>query len=150
MVKNHRFRIAVRGVLLDHLGRFLILRRAKEARGEKGYWELPGGGLDFGETPQDALKREVFEETHLSCRITEPLVVWNHHREDQVQIIGMTFSCDLPEGDIVLSHEHDDYAWVTLDTLKDYKVFPELLEEASGFWCIVEAHRSIHHDVGDF
>jgi len=50
-------------VLLSHLGR-------GDARGR---WTLPGGGLDFGERPADAVVREVYEETGLTVRVEELL-----------------------------------------------------------------------------
>jgi len=50
-------------VLLSHL-------RRGDAR---GLWTLPGGGLDFGERPADAVVREVYEETGLTVRVEELL-----------------------------------------------------------------------------
>ncbi len=128
MDNQHRFRIAVRG-LIERDGCFLLLRRTKPARGEMGYWELPGGGLDFGESPEQALRREIDEETGLTVSIGEPLCVWHHLRDNAVQIIGMTLRCQLTGGSVKLSDEHDDYAWLTIEQIEQKKVFPELLSE---------------------
>lgn len=54
------YRISVKALILDQAKRFLL---AKE---DSGFWELPGGGLDFGENPQSCLKREIFEEMGLT------------------------------------------------------------------------------------
>ncbi len=52
------YRVSVKGLVLDETEtRFLLSQE------ESGTWELPGGGLDWGEDPQDALKREIKEET---------------------------------------------------------------------------------------
>jgi len=56
--QNH-FRVSVKGIAIDETGRFLL---AKE---DNGKWELLGGGLDHGEDPIAALKREIKEETGL-------------------------------------------------------------------------------------
>lgn len=56
--QNH-FRVSVKGIAVDETGRFLL---AKE---DNGKWELLGGGLDHGEDPIAALKREINEETGL-------------------------------------------------------------------------------------
>ncbi len=132
MKNGQRFRIAVRG-LIEKSGKYLLLERAKPARGEMGYWELPGGGLDFGESPEAALRREIDEETGLTVEICEPLRIWHHLRGDSVQIIGMTSRCKWLSGDVRLSDEHLDYAWLTLDQIRQKKIFPELLEELSDF-----------------
>ncbi len=53
------YRVSVKALVIDDHGRFLL---QKEGR---GVWDLPGGGLDFGEEPRVALKREVQEEVGL-------------------------------------------------------------------------------------
>lgn len=125
---KNRYRIAVRGIV-EVEGKFLILKRTKPARGERDFWELPGGGQDFGESPQEALIRELDEETGLSVIVGQPVCVWHHLRPDNVQIIGMTFKCKAMSTEIRLSEEHSEYAWVTKDELASYKVFPELITE---------------------
>ncbi len=54
------YRISIKALIIDDEKRFLL---AKE---ENGMWELPGGGLDFGENPQECLIREIKEEMGLS------------------------------------------------------------------------------------
>lgn len=57
-------RIAAYG-LITAADRILLCRLSATVRTHRGYWTLPGGGLDFGETPVDAMIREVKEETGL-------------------------------------------------------------------------------------
>jgi 8-oxo-dGTP diphosphatase len=61
---TQRQRIAVYGVCTDEEGR-LLLTRASPALALRGRWFLPGGGVDHGEHPTEALRREVTEETGL-------------------------------------------------------------------------------------
>lgn len=63
MIDQNHYRVSVKGIAIDATGRFLL---AKE---DNGKWELLGGGLDHGEDPIAALKREIMEETGLE--ITE-------------------------------------------------------------------------------
>ncbi len=128
MENQQKFRIAVRG-LIEKNGLFLLLKRSKPARGEMGFWELPGGGLDFGESPEQALLREIDEETGLTVTVAEPLSLWHHMRGESVEIIGMTSRCQWCSGDVLLSDEHSDFAWLTIGQIKQKKVFPELLDE---------------------
>lgn len=60
-------RTAARVVLLDRDGRILLLRAKDPADPAKGgWWEIPGGGMDPGETSAEAARRELFEETGIT------------------------------------------------------------------------------------
>lgn len=128
MSNEGTFRIAVRGLVM-HDGKFLLVKRSKIARGEYGFWELPGGGLDFGESPEGALKRELQEEVQMDIELVKPLGVWHYLRNENVQIIGFTFLCNTNQSEAILSHEHLEYVWINKDEISNYKVFPELLLE---------------------
>jgi 8-oxo-dGTP diphosphatase len=62
-------RLAAYGVLRDGDGR-VVLVRASDRSDLTGTWFLPGGGVDFGEHPRDAVAREVAEETGITVRVT--------------------------------------------------------------------------------
>jgi 8-oxo-dGTP diphosphatase len=64
-VQNY-FRVSVKGIAIDGTGRFLL---AKEAN---GMWEILGGGLDHGEDPVAALRREVEEEIGIEITYVSP------------------------------------------------------------------------------
>ncbi len=123
----NRYRFTVRG-LVEKDGKYLLLQRSKSARGEMGYWELPGGGHDFGESPKETLKREVMEETGIEVEVLKPFSVWDYKRPN-VQIIGISLHCRYIAGEIVLSDEHVAYKWLSLEEIKAKKIFPELLAE---------------------
>jgi 8-oxo-dGTP diphosphatase len=58
--------VAVGAVVVDELGRVLLVKRGTEPR--KGHWSIPGGLLDLGETLIDGVRREIAEETGLSVK----------------------------------------------------------------------------------
>ncbi len=61
------------GVILDEQGRVLLVRRANPP--SAGSWSLPGGRIEPGETPEQAVVREILEETSLPTRVLAPLGV---------------------------------------------------------------------------
>lgn len=66
-------KVAVIG-LVSFEQRVLLVQRAINP--EKGKWALPGGYMDAGEMPQDALRRELREEVNLAIRVTELLTIF--------------------------------------------------------------------------
>lgn len=125
-----------------HEGKFLLMKRSKMARGEHGYWELPGGGLDFGESPEEALKREIQEEVQMDIEVIKPLSVWHYIRKNNLQIIGFTYLCKARSTDVTLSDEHLEHTWIKHDDIEDYKIFPELTQEI-GEWDWEEIYRAV-------
>jgi len=57
-------RVSAYGLLLQN-DKLLLCRLSQRVMKSAGHWTLPGGGLDFGETPEDAMVREFREETGL-------------------------------------------------------------------------------------
>lgn len=55
------YRVSIKALIIDEEGRFLLCRE------DVGKWELPGGGLDFWETPEEGVRRELKEEMGLKA-----------------------------------------------------------------------------------
>lgn len=122
------FFVAVKALLFFD-GKFLLVKRSDNARGEHSYWEFPGGRLEFGETPEEALNRELKEETGLSAKIIRPLQTWSFFRGDDTQIVGITFLCKADSDIVQLSSEHDAFSWTTFDELDQYRMVPSVLDD---------------------
>jgi 8-oxo-dGTP diphosphatase len=73
---NKEIRVAA-GVIEDAAGRILIARRPAEAD-QGGLWEFPGGKIEPGETPFDALRRELMEEIGIAVDGAEPMLAVRH------------------------------------------------------------------------
>ena len=65
LVKPQRTRVAAYAIVKNN-SKVLLCRLSAQVPQWQGYWTLPGGGLDFGESPQAAMIREVFEETGIT------------------------------------------------------------------------------------
>jgi len=81
----------------------------------EGKWVLPGGRPDVGENIYEALKREVREETGWDVDVVEPICIHNFKNWNGLERIRLSYLCkakDLSK-EIVLSHEHKSYRWVT-------------------------------------
>ncbi|MFV0533513.1 MAG: NUDIX hydrolase [Cumulibacter sp.] len=76
-----RQRIGAYGVLTREINgrRELLLTRISPTDYGAGMWTLPGGGIDHGEHPDDAVVREVYEETSLSVRVRSVVTVTSLH-----------------------------------------------------------------------
>jgi 8-oxo-dGTP diphosphatase len=73
-----RQRVAAYAVIVR--GGDVLLSRLAPSISEAELWTLPGGGIEFGEHPDDAVVREVHEETGLECHLGRPLWIGSAHR----------------------------------------------------------------------
>jgi len=80
-------------------------------------WGLPGGSLEYGEHPEEAVLREVWEETGLNINI-EKLLLINTWRPDRV---GMYYLCRVTGGEFRPSDEVSEFAYFSLDSLPDIR-----------------------------
>lgn len=123
MEGNRKIYFAVKAFILNE-GHFLVMHKAGV---EENVWELPGGRMEFGETAERTLVREVLEETGLLVTPARVLDTWNCVFE-RYQITGIIYLCRIKNNKVRLSEEHDKYKWVKSDikSIADmYEVFSE-------------------------
>ena len=70
--------VAVGVFIIDDDGKVFLTKRSKKATNERGTWEIPGGKVDFGETLQDAARREAKEEYGVDIELLEQFPAQNH------------------------------------------------------------------------
>ena len=131
----NRPQLAVSAVIFRD-GKVLLVRRARSPG--KGFYSLPGGRVEFGESLHTALAREVDEETGLRIDILG-LAGW---REVLPSAGGgghyliMSFAARWVAREPLLNDEHDDFKWLAPGSFGDLKMTGGLLE-------VVEAARRI-------
>lgn len=143
-MKNVRFHITVKGiVVLDN--QILLLKRIRPSSDGLGYWELPGGGLEYGETPNQALIRELKEETGLDIIILKPAYTFTKIREGY-QTVGIGYLC-IPKNDhVLLSDEHCDYLFATIDKAKELlsgEIFNDIIYTIEEYYNTLENSRNL-------
>lgn len=108
-------------VITDARGRILLARRT-EGRDLAGRWEFPGGKREPGESPEDALVRELREELGIEAQVGEHLISVPQQYPDKrlrLEVRHLTGWKGTPRG-----HEGQALAWVTPDKLMRYAMPP--------------------------
>jgi 8-oxo-dGTP diphosphatase len=109
--------------LVDADGRVLIARRPA-GKAMAGLWEFPGGKVHAGETPEEALIRELKEE--LGIDVTERCLApftFASHRYESFHLLMPLYVCRVWQGE-VRALEHEALAWVRPARLGDYDMPP--------------------------
>ena len=88
----------------------------------KGGWEFPGGKIDAGETPEEALIREIKEELDTEVEVIELLDTIEYDYPN-FHLSMDCFICNIKSGDLVLK-EHEAAQWLTKETLDSVNWLP--------------------------
>ncbi len=106
------------GAVIFERNQILLLKRLKEP--EVGYWSIPGGAIEFGETIEEAVKRELQEELAAEVDIVTLLGVTNHILpEEKLHWVSPVFLVKIIAGipKNVEADKHSDLCWFKLENL---------------------------------
>ncbi len=125
---DDEYHLTVLGVVRHTDGRFLITKRVMTKAWAPGWWEVSGGACMAGEKSEDAVLREVEEETGLKVTADQREYLFTYHREnpgegDNYFVDIYRFTLDFDESDLDLQLE--ETAGYMLATLDEIKAFAE-------------------------
>ena len=102
------------GAIIMHKDQILLLRRSTKETSKHGMWELPGGKLEEGETPEQAAMIEAKEESGLDIEIKGKAGAHADHDNEKVYHAFLAEPKNVNQ-EVKLSDEHDESLWVSLD-----------------------------------
>lgn len=113
------------GALIFEQGRILMAQRGKEPL--MGWWSLPGGALELGETLDFAVRREVREETGLEIEPLEVFEIFERLMRDdsgapEYHYVLIDYLCRVTGGTLCAGDDVCRVEWVTPDGLKDLQI----------------------------
>jgi 8-oxo-dGTP diphosphatase len=114
--------VGVGAVIVDGEGRLFLARRGPKAKNERGLWEFPGGGVEFGETLAEALRREIREEYGIEISVGSLLDVADHILPEEGQHwVSPAFICRIEAGEPVIREPEKcvEIGWFELEHMPE-------------------------------
>jgi 8-oxo-dGTP diphosphatase len=118
------FVLSVKAMVRNEVGECLAIRRSAQSKHNAGLWDLPGGKCDPGESMEDALVREIVEETGLQVELTRVVGAAQSDMVDRI-VAYLILEAQVTGGALALSGEHDACQWVVRDRLGDLAFVPQ-------------------------
>ena len=114
--------IAKRINMLNGLPERMVFATQRGYGNYKDWWEFPGGKIEAGETPEEALAREIKEELNATTNVGQFLGTIEYDYPE-FHLSMDCFACEVAEGDLVLK-EHEAARWLTKKTLRSVNWLP--------------------------
>jgi len=139
--KAHYF--VVTGIVVKD-GKFLITKRSDNEKNYPGKWTVPGGKIEMKDYTsrepdtaagtwynvfEEVLKREVMEEVGISIKNIKYIANLAYMRSDGIPTLMVSLAADHDSGEVKLSEDMVEYAWVSLEEAKNYNLIDGIYEE---------------------
>ena len=122
VAKEGKIRLGCSAIIFDESKTKALLTE----RADNKQWCLPSGGVDSGETVEEACIREVYEETRLNVCVTRLVGVYSDPNRmveypdgNKAHIIAISFEAKIIGGKLGLSDETTDYGYFTIEEMND-------------------------------
>lgn len=114
--------VTVCSIIHDGKGNILLMKRGQKARDERGRWDICGGAVEFGESIDDAIRREVMEELCTEALDIDFIKVYDAHREhegNKTHWIALVHSARVDPKTVAIGEPHkiDEIGWFTSKNL---------------------------------
>ena len=121
-------RLIVVGVVKNARDEILICKMPADRGVFPGQWGLPGGGIEAGETAENALRRELLEEVGLEVSETQALFFTDGSytktfldgARQEIYMVFLLYACRAASSPVQLNPEFEEYRWVKAQELQNY------------------------------
>ncbi|MGI6589116.1 MAG: NUDIX domain-containing protein [Candidatus Iainarchaeum sp.] len=113
--------VIVEALIYNNKGEILLLKRSNKNSVWVNKWQLPGGKVEEGESPLKAIKREICEETSLSCKGLSLFNVFKFENtfKGKKEVVSLkVYSCNISEEDLVLDADHSSFKFINPKKIK--------------------------------
>lgn len=106
------FKILTKSIIVKD-SNILILKRSEESKFGAGLWDIPGGKLEFAETLNESIIREIKEETNISIKVLKTIASTSSlNTSKNKQFVTIIYLCEYRGGNVKIDNEHTDYKWI--------------------------------------
>lgn len=113
--------VGIGAVLFNKEGKIFLSKRGQKARNERGRWECPGGALEFGDSFENTIVREIKEEFGIDIEVVDQLATFNHLiPEENQHWVALCFICKLKSGEpqILEPEKCEEIGWFTMEEMQ--------------------------------
>lgn len=113
--------VGIGAIIINNEGKLLLTKRGLKAQNEIGKWTFPGGTLEFGESFEQCIKREIKEELCVNIEVVKQIAPFNHLIPLEKQHwVALGFICKISHGipEIQEPEKHETFGWFSLKEAK--------------------------------
>ncbi len=115
--------------IIERDGKYLMGKKPKGRGPYMGTWHLLGGGINLGEeSPEEAIKREIWEEARIKIKNIEKITfsedITKNHEGDEIQYIFLTHRAQYDSGELKPGDDIAELKWFNRDELKKIPLNP--------------------------
>lgn len=129
-IPNSFYRVSIKALILDETGtKFLVILE------DNGWWELPGGGLDWGESVEQCIKRELSEEMGLTVTLVNPYPSYyliGKSMKDNMTL-NLVFETKVKDLNFKTSEECQEIKFIAPSEIESINAFRTVKELATAF-----------------
>lgn len=120
-------------IIVNKEEKILTLRRGTTAPSRPGYWDLPGGELEYGEDPREGIIRETSEESGITVKELRLVDAFSSINDKNEFWITICYVARVEDVVVKLSFEHTEYKWINPANFLKLKASPKNIKFVETF-----------------